>query len=273
MHTVNTIDAKYVLPVTAIVRVSSGGLEQKARALLDTGATVSLITRSLANTLKAKRISNSSISLTGVTGTGSTLYEVELTLEGDARVECEDERVRLRVHVVESISPSTSKADVQKILKMPFLEGLPLADPNYTSAAAIDLILDVGSFFVCRRGETRISATPSLNADKTIFGWIVGGSDTSQHQERNSSATCYKVSSTLEDPDSLLRRFWEIEQLPDDVPSLSADERQACDHFQETFRRDPDGRYRVSLPRKICGPILGPSREITLQRYHVPCSV
>lgn len=145
VNTVNTVNARYVLPITAIVTVSSEGLDQKARALLNTGATVSLITQSLANTLKARRISNSSISISGVSGSTRTLYQVELTLAGDERVGCQDDRVNLRAHVVKDISPPSTKVDVQKIFSMPFLDGLPLADANYHSSAVIDMILDVGS--------------------------------------------------------------------------------------------------------------------------------
>lgn len=181
-----------------LVTVTAGGVNQKARALLDTGASVSLITKELATMLGARRISNSSIS-TGITGTSRTLYQVELTLSGDERVGCEDERVILRAHVVNHIAPATSTADVQRIFSMPFLSGLPLADPTYTSSAPIDIILDVGSFFVCRRGETRISSIPSINADRTIFGWIVGGSDTGHSRERDLTPTCYKVVGEEED--------------------------------------------------------------------------
>lgn len=268
MNSVHTIESNYVLPVTALVTVTSGGVEQMARALLDTGASVSLITKDLANTLNARRISNSSISITGITGSSRTLYQVELTLAGDARVGCQDERVILRAHVVECIAPSTSTADVQKIISMPFLSGLLLADPNYTSSAAIDIILDVGSFFVCRRGETRISSIPSLNADKTIFGWIVGGSDTGQHQQAELAPTCYQVASVEDDVQYLLQKFWTTEQFPDDNPTLTIEEQQATEHFQTTHSRLSDGRYEVSLPRQVSAPALGSSRDQALKRHH-----
>lgn len=267
VNSVHTVEAKYVLPVTAIVNVMSGGLEQQARALFDTGAAMSLISKSLATTLNAKCISNSSISITSVTGTSKTLYQVELTLAGDERVGCQDGRVHLRAHVVDHIAPSTSTADVQKILAMPFLKGLPLADPSYTSSAAIHLILDVGTFFVYRRGETRISSVPSLNADKTIFGWIVGGSDTSPSQLNQSAPTCYKVSSTEEDLNLLLPNLWTPDQFPDDSPPISMENQQVCAKFQETHHRIEEGRYEVFVPWQECAPRLGPSRNIALKRY------
>lgn len=100
-----------------------------------------------------------------------------------------------------------------------------------------------------------------------IFGWIVGGSDTCKHQNSQPALTCYKVDTCDDDPNTLLQRFWEVEQLPEDSPSLTSEEQQACEHFRKTVMRQPDGRYQVSLPRKVGGPILGPSRSLALQRY------
>lgn len=49
-------DTSFSLPSRAIVTVQATGLVQKARAQMDSGATISLITRTLSNTLKAPRI-------------------------------------------------------------------------------------------------------------------------------------------------------------------------------------------------------------------------
>lgn len=58
-----------------------------------------------------------------------------------------------------------------------------------------------------------------------------------------------------------------IEQIPDDNPALSIEEKQACDHFKETHTRLPDGRYEVSLPRLGSAPALGSSRDQAVCRY------
>ena len=54
--------------------------------------------------------------------------------------------------------------------------------------------------------------------------------------------------------------------LSDDTP-FTPEEEVAVHHFQDTFSRDEDGRYRVSLPRKTPTPELGKSRDVALKRY------
>lgn len=247
--------------------MSSGSVIQKARAQLDTGATISLITKRLASTLRAKKIPNSSTVLTGIGGSLTTLHQVELTLFGNPEMKCQDEEVTLRAHVIDHIPSSASQANVQRILQMPFLDGLCLADPHYTSAATIDILLDIGSFIACCQEGTRLSTTSSLKTERTIFGWTVGGTDTKEHQRSEPTSTCLRVSKSMEDPEQLLCRFWEVEQLPDDGPPRSDEEQQAVVHFQDTFRRLDDGRYQVSLPWKLAAPELGASREVALRRY------
>lgn len=224
VNTITEVDSTYVVTVTAIVRVTSGGLVQKARAQLDTGACVTVITRSLASTLKTRRIPNSSINVSGLTGDITTSHQVEVTLLGDPKLGYQNEKVVLKAHVVDSIPPASSQADVTKFHQLPFLKGLPLADLSYSSAAKIDLLLDIGTFYSCCKRETLWSSIiPSIRADKTIFGWIVGGTDTRAHQTgtSNNDVTCFKLSRCVEDPERLLRQFWEIERLPLDEPSHS----------------------------------------------------
>lgn len=121
---------------------------------------------------------------------------------------------------------------------------------------------------MCCKGKTRSSTISSLKAELTIFGWTVGGTNTKEHQTGMSDSTCLRVSWCVEDPEQLLRKFWEIEHFSSDEPSHTPEEQQACTHFQHTVNRDHDGRYHVSLPRRLGVPALGPSRDITLRRYH-----
>lgn len=87
---------------------------------------------------------------------------------------------------------------------MPFVKGLCLADPHYSSNSKIDLLLDVGTVNACCRGKTRVSCTPSLKAELTIFGWTIGGTDSQQHQMAPTEH-CLRVSKAIDDPERLLR--------------------------------------------------------------------
>lgn len=224
---------------TAIVTVRAQGLEQRARAQMDSGATISLITRALANTLKARRVPNSGTKICGVGGTYSSPHQVKVTLIGHG-----GDGFASLFHVVDSITDS--RADISHIFHLPFLEGLTLADPSYTPSAHIDLLLDMGTTNVCSRDGVRHSADRALRAEHTVFGWTVEGHHFNPDQTIDPSHTCLQASATKEDPATLLKRFWDMERLPSEEKPLTSEEQQAVRHFYETILRDPDGRYRVT---------------------------
>lgn len=157
--------------------------------------------------------------------------------------------------------------DMKKIKRLPFLVGLDLADSDYDSSSRIDLLLSSYTSNVCFRKGTHYSDKRGLKAERTVFGWVVTGSDTTDNQELNTNPTYMKVLVQEDDPEMLLRRFWEVERLPSDGPPLSSEEQLAVEHFKDNLKRDSDGRYRVSLPRKVPTPVLGKSRETAVRCY------
>lgn len=251
-----TITSHHSIPRTAIMMVRAQGLEQRARAQMDSGATISLITSSLANTLKACRVPNSGTQICGVGGTYNSSHQVEVTLIGNR-----GEEFASLFHVVNTISPTDSRADIAQIFKLPFLKGLVLADPKYIPSAHIDLLLNMGTSNVCSKDSVRHSADRALRVEHTVFGWTVGGHHLNPNQTVVPSYTCLQTSATGEDPEALLRKFWDMERLPSEVHRLTSEDEQAVRHFHETTVRDPDGCYRVTLPWKQPAPTLGRSRD------------
>ena len=67
--------------------------------------------------------------------------------------------------------------------------------------------------------------------------------------------------------DSLLQRFWEIEEISRSSTVLTHDEQVAIDNFSHTHVYAA-GRYIVTLPRKPDVTKLGNSRAQALQRFH-----
>ena len=65
----------------------------------------------------------------------------------------------------------------------------------------------------------------------------------------------------------MLQLFWELERVPGEATHLTSDEQAAVASFKDTHTRDADGRYRVQLPRKTPGPILGSSRNTAKRRF------
>ena len=104
-------------------------------------------------------------------------------------------------------------------------------------------------------------------AMKTIFGWTVGGGCNPSSMESQSASTCINVSPSHENVEELLKRFWHLEEPPCGDKPFTADEREALTHFKDTVRRQPDGRYEVSLPSRSPLPELGKSQDMALKRY------
>ena len=94
-------------------------------------------------------------------------------------------------------------------------------------------------------------------AMKTIFGWTLDRGYDPSSMESQSAYTCLKVSPSHENVEELLKRLWHLEEPPCGDQPFTADEWEALTHFKDTVRRQPDGRYEVSLPRLSPLPELG----------------
>ena len=68
-------------PRTVLASSSASSYRQKCRAQLDTGAMLSLVTSKLAHSISAKRIHNTSVTISGVGGEIYSSHEVELHLK------------------------------------------------------------------------------------------------------------------------------------------------------------------------------------------------
>jgi hypothetical protein len=62
-----------------------------------------------------------------------------------------------------------------------------------------------------------------------------------------------------------LKRFWEIESCELPKP-LTVEEKQVEEHSRQTVRRQPDGRYVVTLPTISDVNDLGDSHQMALRR-------
>ncbi|XP_017494038.1 PREDICTED: uncharacterized protein LOC108382149 [Rhagoletis zephyria] len=105
----------------------------------------------------------------------------------------------------------------------------------------------------------------SLIAQNTIFGWILSG----PIQERISTFTTQVTEPQEESLNSLLKKFWEQEEVAVTQPRSS--EEDFCeDLYRRTTIRQTDGRYMVKLPIKPEFPDimpLGHSRLAAQQQY------
>lgn len=90
---------KPTAPVTAVAEVSAGNHRTFARLLLDTGAEVTLVSQSFANTLKAPRLLHPPMRIAGM-GSVVSQHAVRLALHGDEEVDSGDETLYINARVL-----------------------------------------------------------------------------------------------------------------------------------------------------------------------------
>lgn len=150
-----TVESRAGPPLTAVMAVSSGSHKRYARALLDTGAEVSLISRAFANSLDSQPLRKPPMTIGGM-GSVISPYAIQLVLHGEESMEFENETLHLEARVVDSIPQPTSAIGLQQIKDLPFLNGQQLADPAYKPHETVDIILDNRSYHLCRTGKTLV---------------------------------------------------------------------------------------------------------------------
>ncbi|XP_011706472.1 PREDICTED: uncharacterized protein LOC105461663, partial [Wasmannia auropunctata] len=81
---------------------------------------------------------------------------------------------------------------------------------------------------------------------KTLLGWIVAGK---LDVPRNNplSASCFL--SCIQELNDTLGKFWQIENVLDDV-KLPVEFEHCEEHFKKTYKRNPQGRFIIKLPLK-----------------------
>ena len=111
----------------------------------------------------------------------------------------------------------------------------------------------------------RFGPTGTPSAIKTIFGWVLTGAvhPNKPHSGQQGPELCYFSSTTEE---TLLNKFWEVEDYNDRKVALSMDERAVVEHFERTHRRDDSGRFIVPLPKKEGVSSLGESKCNAVRR-------
>ncbi|XP_048262969.1 uncharacterized protein LOC125385367 [Bombus terrestris] len=140
-------------------------------------------------------------------------------------------------------------------------KNLKLADPTFHIPSPIEILLSSGPTLasLCV-GQIKIpqSIDTELCLQKTRFGWVIGGSPSTQ-----SGTHSFHI--TTADLQTDLSRFWEIDEGPS-TTHLSESELQCEEHFRNHVRRNKEGRYIVALPFNEKLPTLGTSKSVAMSR-------
>lgn len=255
-HIARPMVSKEVLLSTALVGLrSANGQIVTCRALIDPGSQASFVTENTVKQLRLRITSeNEGVQVKGIGGIANrsitSRARCELfTFHGN--MPC----MSMDALVIDRVTERLPRNRVD-VCDWPELRHLRLADEGFFEPGPIDMLIgaDVYAKVLSRTGNVLRNECGSLVAQETIFGWVISGitnSNGTAGASLNGNVVVHFVESQRGE-DQLLKRFWEIEDVAVSRSNATSLEEKACEkHFEDTYsRRDDDGRYVVSLPRK-----------------------
>ena len=256
------------LLMTANVLVTGkNGKTVSARAFIDGGSSVTLISNKLKTALALKP-SGGSLAIDGVASfVGETQHPiVNVTISSSYDKKWER---NISAIAMPKVIRDLPLKDASVVKDMPHLQGLTLADDLYHKMGPIDVLLGLNVFpHIFKDGV--ITGPPNTPvAWHTVFGWTVLGVFEVKGPSQAITASTLVVETTQANQasDNLLTRFWRMEEPQCSGGLLSPEEQRVEDHFQKTHKYLPEEkRYVVSLPKSLGEMSLGESRSRALHR-------
>ncbi|XP_051864225.1 uncharacterized protein LOC127566245 [Drosophila albomicans] len=259
----NIQNAQNVLLGTAVINVCHLGTTYTARALIDSRSEATFISERLFQRIK--------LPFQSVRAQVSGLNHA---VAAQSQKLCHfsiGSPTKPRLHIETSAFVIPQLAGKLPSFDMPqtFLKDLPaieLADPHFYKSAQIDILIGADILPSVILSGSRPNICGSLLGQETVFGWILTG-PVSQSMSTTVSAFSTRVALQADEQlDSLLSKFWEVEDIP---AKLIKESDFVCEeNFVKTTSRSKCGRYRVTLPfRKPDGIELGHSRSIALAQF------
>lgn len=239
--------------------ISVDNTKHTLRALLDTGAQASFITKSCADRLSLpRRPCRTRINtFSGVpVNNVSSIMSIMLTPRGKLTP-----ALPLDVMVVSKITDDTPTTLISSN-SWPHITDLFLADPTYQIPGPVDILLGADIFPSLVTGKRISGQLSEPVAFETLFGWVLMGPTASTSDVPITSLLVIENMKL----DNSLTTFWELEEPPQ-TKHESPDDSQAELHFTSTIHRLDSGRFSVGLPLRTPRPILGDSKKGALQRF------
>ena len=257
------------LMMTAQVSLSGpGGQQLPARALIDPGAGISLVSSRVAQLLHLP-LTRTTLQFSGVQRTPckASKHIAQLSL---SPLQVDHPKVLIKAAVVSTVTNDLPTQELSPVAEIPHLAGLDLADPSFHTPGRIDILLgaDVYPQLMLKQPMVTGDVTDPA-ALETIFGWaIVGPVKSRGAYIQPVPAHVAQVQTPEEDLSDQLAKFWEVEEPSHGPEQFSSMEEQVQEHYATTTVSSSDScRYTVTLPRKTEVPPLGDSRAQALSRY------
>lgn len=262
-----------LLPTAQVLVKCKDGTELAARALLDSGSQVSLISADLLTKVCAKTYKENNSVLGICEGINNFNEKAELTISSRLN------RFKLNIVccVVNKITCDLPQFKVDK-QKLNLSNVLALADQNFHLSAPIDILLGCNEFFQLVQGPPLLLEDSGPYLLKTHFGDVITGSIPHQYvipsTVSNSTTVSNHVSlkivdNSLANINENIAKFWTAEKVPEIYSEKCSEHELAESIFKQSVTLE-NNRFAVALPLKqpINEISLGNSFSAALQRFH-----
>ena len=258
-----------LLPTAEILLTGPTGQTVRARALIDTGAGLSIISKRLIQKLSLP-LDPINLRLNTVQGETSqplkhlTTVSISPVLDPSMKITC-------KPAVSTQVTGDLPIKPVEPVTDLPHINGLPLADPNYCTPARIDLLLGAGmsSQILSRKQLCRFGAENQPIAQASVFGWLLSGYiNPSSISNPSHMPAHHQIQSEEPELTTLVKAFWDSEQPEDQTPSPSILEQEVEEHYISTTTYSEDTQtYTVDLPKSEVINSLGESHGMAHSRF------
>ena len=239
---------KSILMTAQVLLTGPRGQTIQARAFIDPGAAMSLVSNKIAQQLHLP-LEKTNLQFSAVLDTPCKtvrhLADLSISsLQGE-------HAVPVRAAVVSTVTGNIPAQETETVNHLPHLSDLDLADPTFYLPGKVDILLGSEIYPQLMTQVPMVTGAPSEPAAvQTIFGWaIIGPVKSASNHCQQISTQCAQTVVSNEDLDTLLTAFW-ISQEPE-RPTLNCTqvEVQVEEHYVKTISYCSDKcRYRVSLP-------------------------
>ena len=258
-----------LLMTSQVYLTKSDGERITARAMLDSGAAISVLSSRIMAQLQLPKTKDY-VTVAGIESQKDSPARPTAYLTVSSTIN-NGWSAAVKVVILPKVTVDLPRHDLTEVKQMPHLQGLTLADPVFHQPRRVDLILDSDIFdeVLLPRKVEGPPSTPS--AWETKLGWgIMGRYLVPPTLPVGRIAVCTNAVSAAEGDslNELLQRFWKMEEIPLGVPALSSQELEVQKHYAAThYFSSTAGRYVVSLPRRTTTQQLGESRTTAQLRF------
>ena len=255
----------HLMMTSQVILTGPTGTSMTARALLDSGSTLSILSNKVKQTLSLLKIPEQTI-ITGIGASTTTCPMTKVNLSSNYKKWSKD----ITVAVMKTVTSDLPLQRAASARKLPHLKNLHFADKNFHCPGTIDVLLGQDVFGELLQEKKRQGPPNTPMAYLTVFGWAVMGPytpDKAIKQSQQSTATSINKEDTNLPPDEILARLLVMEEPQDKERVFTQEERMVEDHFKRTHSYDKEEkRYTVRLPMKGSIEQLGESRGQAVNR-------